>query len=133
VLVLDPDHDKSLHTGRLRETGFIVHTAPEWPADDHALREYHVVVVRVRQAGAAPMIAARLRAKPHFGRRLMIALVDPDTPRQARRIALAGGFDDVVNVCSEPRQLMARILRGLRARPELRCMLPPLQTRPSAA
>jgi hypothetical protein len=131
--MLDPDRANSAHTVQLRETGFVVHAAADWPDDDGSLREYHVVVVRVRNCAAAPMLAARLRAKPHFGRRLLIALVDRDTPRHARRVALTSGFDEVVNVCTDSRQLMARILRGLRARPELRCSLPPLFTRRSAA
>jgi hypothetical protein len=79
------------------------------------------------------MLAARLRAKPHFGRRALIALVDPDTPVHDRRSAEASGFDDVVNDCCDSRQLVARILRRLRARPELRCVLPPAFSRRSAA
>ena len=78
----------------------------------------------------APMLAARLRAKPHFGRRLLIALVPAGTPPPNRRAAEASGFDDVVNDCCDTRHLTTRILRGLRTRPELRCVLPPPERRP---
>jgi hypothetical protein len=50
-----------------------------------------------------------------------------------RREAQAGGFDDIVDVSCDGRLLAARILRGIRARPELRCALPPSLTRRSAA
>ena len=33
-------------------------------------------------------------------------------------------IDDVLNACCSPRDLTARLLRGLRVRPELRCVLP---------
>jgi hypothetical protein len=91
-----------------------------------------VVVVHRRDIDGAPMLAARLRAKPHFGRRLLIALVPAAVPIHARRSAAASGFDDVVNECCDGRHLTTRILRGLRTRPELRCTLPP-STRRSAA
>ena len=50
--------------------GFVVHEITDWPTEDAAVRDYHVVIVRVKDIDAAPMLAARLRAKPHFGRRL---------------------------------------------------------------
>jgi hypothetical protein len=95
--------------------------------------DYHIVVVRVGDITKAPMLAARLRARPHFGRRLLIALVNAEIPLRDRRSALASGFDDVVNACCEGRELTARLLRGLRSRPELRCALPPSLPRRSAA
>jgi hypothetical protein len=133
VLFVNPVPQESAHPAYLREMGFLVEEIRDWPEDDRKVREYHVIIVRVRAIDAAPMLAARLRAKPHFGRRLLIALVDPDTPLHDRRCAQASGFDDVINDCCDSRQLVGRILRGLRTRPELRCALPPSLTRRSAA
>jgi hypothetical protein len=132
VLFVNPERKHSAHPAYLRETGFIVDETHEWPLDG-AVRNYHVVVVRVPVMNGAPMLAARLRAKPHFGRRLLIALVDPDIPLHDRRSAEASGFDDVLNDCCESRQLAARILRRIRSRAELRCALPPSPVRRSAA
>jgi len=133
VLIVSAERKQSSHPSYLRETGFLVHELRTWPRDDGTLRDYHVVVVRVPDITQAPMLAARLRARPHFGRRLLVALVNPEIPLHDRRSALASGFDDVVNVCCESRELTARLLRGLRARPELRCALPPPLPRRSAA
>jgi hypothetical protein len=113
----------------LRETGFLVTECGDWPADD-ALRHYHVVLVRVPDSEQAPMLAARLRAKPCFGRRLLAALVPADTPLPERRAAEASGFDVVIGEACDCRQLAARLLRRLRSRAELRCLLPRL--RPAA-
>jgi hypothetical protein len=117
----------------LRETGFLVHEIQKWPDDGSSMRDYHAVILRVRQIENAPMLAARLRAKPHFDRRVLVALVDPETPLSDRRGAQASGFDDVLNQCCTGRQLAARLLRALRSRPELRCMLPPSLPRRRAA
>ena len=133
VLFVNTEPPSSAHPAYLRELGFLVDEVREWPEDDGQLRNYHVIVIRVREIDDAPMLAARLRAKPHFDRRLLIALVSPDTPLHDRRCAAASGFDDVLNECCSGRELTARMLRGLRARPELRCALPPsLNRRPAA-
>lgn len=133
VLFVNPARQESAHAAYLRAWGFLVHEIDEWPDQDQKVRDYHVVIVRVRQAGDAPMLAARLRAKPHFGRRLLIALVASETPLHERRVAEASGFDDVVSDCCPGRDLTSRLLRRLRARPELRCALPPSFHRRSAA
>ena len=132
VLFVNPERKHSAHPAYLRESGFIVHETQGWP-EDGAVRDYHVVVMRVSAMNGAPMLAARLRAKPHFGRRLLVALVDPETPLHDRRCAEASGFDDVLNVSCDSRQLTARILRRIRTRPELRCALPPSVSRRTAA
>jgi hypothetical protein len=129
---MNPERKSSAHPTHLREMGFIVNETHEWPQDGD-VRECHVVIVRITAMERAPMVAARLRAKPHFGRRLLIALVDPETPLVERRSAEASGFDEVMNDCCESRQLAARMLRRIRGRPELRCALPPSLTRRSAA
>ena len=124
VLFVSPDGKASAHPQRLRQLGFAVSETSDWPEADGAVREYHVITVHVSAVNGAPMLAARLRAKPHFGRRVLIALVHRATPVPDRRAAEASGFDEVVNDCCDSRQLAARILRHLRARPELRCALP---------
>jgi hypothetical protein len=133
VLFVNPARQESAHPAYLREVGFLVHEIEQWPDEDQRVRDYHVVLVRVREVGQAPMLAARLRAKPHFGRRLLIALVAPETPLHERRQAEASGFDDVVSDRCAGRDLAARLLRRLRARPELRCVLPRSLPRRSAA
>ena len=133
VLFVNPDSQASEHPETMRGMGFVVDEVTEWPDDNGLVRNYHVVIVHVRKMNGAPMMAARLRAKPHFGRRLLIALVAADTPAADRRAAEASGFDDVMNDCCDSRHLTTRILRGLRTRPELRCVLPPGSQRRSAA
>jgi hypothetical protein len=132
VLFVNPDGQESVHSQAMRGMGFVVDDVTEWPDDNDIVRAYHVVIVRVRKTNGAPMLAARLRAKPHFGRRLLIALVPPDTTLAERRSAEASGFDDVMNDCCDSRHLTTRILRGLRTRPELRCVLPPAPGRSAA-
>ena len=133
VLFVNPDRQESPHPPAMRAMGFLVDEVTEWPDDNDIVRSYHVVVVHVRETQAAPMLAARLRAKPHFGRRLLIALVSADTPHADRRAGEAGGFDDVLDNSSDSRHLTTRILRVLRTRPELRCALPPLTSKSTAA
>ena len=132
VLFVNPLGHESAHPAYLRTLGFVVDEIAEWPDDDRKVRDYHVIVVRLRAIDGAPMLAARLRAKPHFGLRLLIALVDPATPLHDRRCAQESGFDDVINDCCDARDLTARVLRRLRSRPELRCALPPPARRSAA-
>jgi hypothetical protein len=133
VLFVNPDRQESAHPRAMRGMGFLADEVAEWPDDNDIVRSYHVVVVHVRETNAAPMLAARLRAKPHFGRRLLIALVSANTSYTDRRAAEASGFDDVLDDCADSRHLATRILRLLRTRPELRCVLPPLTPKRTAA
>ena len=133
VMFINPVREGTPHPAAMRTIGFIVDEITEWPANETAVRDYHVVIVRVKDITAAPMLAARLRAKPHADRRLLVALVSAATPVASRRSAEASGFDDVVNDCCDTRHLATRILRGLRSRPELRCVLPPSMPREPAA
>jgi hypothetical protein len=133
VLFLNAERKPSGHPSFLREAGFVVHELRDWPIDDGTVRDYHVVIVRVREIAAAPMLAARLRAKPHVDGRLLIALVNGDVSPADRRGAQTCGFDEVLDESAASRQLTARIVRGLRARPRLRCIIPPPLTRRSAA
>ena len=91
VLFVNPDLQQSAHPHAMRGMGFLVDEVTEWPDDNEMVRNYHVVIVRVRAMNGAPMLAARLRAKPHFGRRLLIALVTADTSQADRRAAEASG------------------------------------------
>ena len=60
------------------------------------------------------MLAARLRAKPRFGRRVLVALVPEPMADAARREAIHSGFDyALVDTCGA-RDLAAAILRLLR-------------------
>jgi DNA-binding response OmpR family regulator len=122
----------SAHAEALRDAGFVVSHVNEWPEDEAAVRKVHALVVRVHDGTAAPMLAARLRAKPHVGRKALVALVDPATTPDERRNALASGFDDVIDESCESRRLVSRMLRVLQTRPELGCALPPRTKRPAA-
>jgi DNA-binding response OmpR family regulator len=113
----------------LEQRGFRVAESKEWPADDVVL-DSQVVIIVLRNVEAISMLAARMRAKPRFGRRVLIAVVPTVTPAD-RRMAIGAGFDDVVGESGGMRVLIARILRLLRARPEHRCFLPELK-RPAA-
>jgi hypothetical protein len=110
--------------------GFQVTATEEWPAND-LVRAYEIVIVVLRHMVNASMLAARLRAKPHFGKRVMIAVVPSSATLDERRIAIGSGFDDVATDSEDSRTLIARVLRALRARPEYRCFLPD-RKRPAA-
>jgi hypothetical protein len=132
-MFVNPVRERTPHPEEMRAMGFVVQEVADWPIDQAAVRDFHVVVIRMKDIAAAPMLAARLRAKPHFGRRLLIALVPGSTARPDRREAEASGFDDVLDDGCDIRHLTTRILRGLRTRLELRCVLPPpLRDRPAA-
>jgi CheY-like chemotaxis protein len=126
ILFVNPDRQESPHPDALQGMGFVVDAVTEWPDSNEIVRNYHVVIVRLRELTVAPMVAARLRAKPHFGRRLLIALATSETSHADRRAAEASGFDEVLDDRCNSRHLATRILRGLKTRPELRCALPPL-------
>ena len=133
VLLINPPGTRTAHRAPLQRMGFLVTEVRDWPVIEWAAHEYHVVIVLLRNISAAPMLAARLCAKPRFGRRVLIALVPALTGERERLTACSSGFDDVLNDDCESRQLIARILRRLRTRPELRCLLPPADKRRSAA
>jgi hypothetical protein len=102
----------------------------EWPADGVVV-DYEVIVVVVRQLASVCLVAAKMRAKPRFGHRVLIGISFTSPSSQERRNAIASGFDDIVAESRDSRLLIARILRRLRARPEHRCYLPDLK-RPAA-
>lgn len=123
VLLIDVDGRETPHRVGLENAGFQVVETCEWP-DDGVVRRFQVVIVLLRSMETLSMLGARLRAKAHFGRRVLIAVVPGEPSTTQRRSAVNSGFDDVVPDAPESRVLLARILRQLRARPEYRCFLP---------
>lgn len=109
---------------QLRQMGFEVRELPQWPDEDRVLLEFQAIVVGLSNLARAPIHAARIRAKPGFGRRVLIAVVPAGTPEDVCRDARAAGFDDVMHETCSSRTFVARILNRMRTRPELRCTLP---------
>ena len=128
VLVINTDRRESVISATLEKVGFRVVQTAEWPADE-VIRGFEVVIVLLRPMQAVSMLGPRLRAKPHFGQRVLIAVTPEPPSPQERRAGIGCGFDDVVGESRDARLLVARILRQLRARPEHRCFLPDLKRR----
>ncbi len=128
ALVINTAGAATPHRAALEKIGFRVVETGEWPADEMVLA-FEVVIVLLSRVESISMVGARLRAKPHFGHRILIAVVPCDGTSEDRRRAVDCGFDDLVTNAQESRVLIARILRRLRARPEHRCFLPELKRR----
>jgi hypothetical protein len=124
VLYITPTQRPTEHTCVLLRLGFVVRQISAWPEDDRASLDFEAVVVHVQDWKSLPEIAARLRAKPKFGRRILLALTAPDTPASVRRDAKASGFDDVLSETADGKAVAAHILKALRQRPEFRCGIP---------
>jgi hypothetical protein len=122
VLIVNCGEEAPYRQG-LERIGFRVSETCEWPADE-VVRTCEVVIVLFRHLQTITMLAARMRAKPHFGHRVLIAVVPSTASADERRSAIGSGFDDVVSESKDARLLIARILRQLRSRPEHRCFLP---------
>ncbi|MGH9408189.1 MAG: hypothetical protein ACRD1V_01895 [Vicinamibacterales bacterium] len=120
------------HPAQLRAIGFLVKEMCELPTSSE-LTGHHVVIVNAANPAMLPMLATRLRAKPHFGRRLLLALVPTSSSDHAKRDGLACGFDRVLPQSITGRALAAAIIERLRAVPEFRCLLGPLTRRVKAA
>ena len=121
ILIVNSGTETS-HRQALERIGFHVSETCEWP-DDDMITAFEVVIVLLRHMQTAGMLAARMRAKPHFGHRVLIAVVPSTASADERRSAVGSGFDDVVGESKDARQLIARIFRRLRLRPEHRCFL----------
>ena len=121
ILFIGPCGRNEARLASLRSLGFVVEERSEIPSADE-LAGYHAIVVR---ACGTPLtsIGARLRAKPHFGRRVLMALVRQDMAERERREATMGGFDLVISEGCTARDLASHILRLLRGYPEYRCLL----------
>jgi hypothetical protein len=130
VLIVNCSGREIAHRQALLRRGFRVDEIAEWPFDD-VVTQYEVVVVVLREMDSISVIAARMRAKPKFGNRVLIGVTRVAPSAAERRHAILSGFDDVVGESNDSRILVARILQRLRARPEHRCLLPD-RKRPAA-
>jgi len=110
------------HTAALRALGFDVVEADDVPERD-TLAKYHGVIVRLNNGHPLTSVAARLRAAPLFGRRVLVALVPASVTTRERRDAIDSGFNLVLAQQSSARDLAASILSLLRRYPEHRCVL----------
>jgi len=106
----------------LRSIGFRVVEADDIPPAE-VFSGFHAIVVRAAAGCGLPMLATRLRAKPKFGRRVLVALVCASTSPREQRDAVASGFDGALPQTCTARHLAATILRLLRPFPEYRCLL----------
>jgi hypothetical protein len=118
------------HIQSLQRRGFRVIETAEWPPDD-VVTEYEVVVIVLRETDTVSVVAARMRAKPRFGNRVLIGLARRQPSAAERRYAVISGFDDLVGESHDSRILVARVLQRLRALPEHRCLVPE-RKRPAA-
>jgi len=132
VLYIKPSCSVPTQAAALRLLGFRVDESDELPAND-TFAVYHVVVVRTEPTCNLPMLGARLRAKPRFGRRVLIALVPAEMSDREKREAIFSGFDHVMPDNCSARDLAASILRLLRPFPEYRCLLRAPRRRRKAA
>ena len=123
ILYIRPGARDATHPSALRSLGFAVDETDDLPASE-VLASYHAVLLRVRpDCGGLPSLGMRLRAKPRFGRRVLIGLVPESCTERQRREAAHGGFDTTLPESCSPRDIAAHILRRLRAFPEYRCLL----------
>jgi hypothetical protein len=123
ILYIQPGSlEQTQHVGELRALGFSVDFAGEVPLAE-ALTSYHAVVVRTPDCRNLTGLGMRLRAKPRFGRRVLLGLVPESCTERQRREAAHSGFDATLPEVCSPRDLAAHILRRLRPFPEYRCLL----------
>ena len=102
--------------GALQSLGFRVDESADLPPIEK-LSPYHAIVVRAPEAGALTMIGTRLRGRPHFGRRALLALVAHDASERECRDARMCGFDEILLDACSARDIAAQILRLLRGYP----------------
>jgi hypothetical protein len=130
VLVISCGERETAHCQSLLLRGFLVIEVHEWPTDEVVL-EHEVVIIVLRRVDSVSVTAARMRAKPRFGNRVLIGVTESAPSAGERRHAILSGYDDLVGESRDSRVLIARILRMLRGRPEHRCLVPD-RTRPAA-
>ena len=121
ILYINAGGFADTQTCALRSLGFEVVEVEDVPPRD-TLRKYHAILLRTCN-GRLPVVAARLRAAPLFGRRALIALVPASMTARDRRDAVDSGFDLVLLEQSSARDLAAAILSLLRKYPEYRCVM----------
>lgn len=122
ILYINAEGFADTQVNALRSLGFEVVETNDVPPRD-ALSRHHAVVVRVREGSKLPSVAARLRAAPLFGRRVLISLVPSTVTLRERREAIDSGFDLVLPGPCSARDLATAILVRLRKYPEHRCVL----------
>lgn len=122
ILYIKPGMREEAHAAPLRALGFSVRVVDDLPPAE-VFTDYHAVIVCVAAGCDLPGLAARLRAKPRFGRRVLIALVPDSATERQRREAAHAGFDATLRQDCSPRDLAAHVLRRLRPFPEYRCLL----------
>jgi hypothetical protein len=130
VLIVNCSGQETAHRQPLLRRGFRVVDIAEWPSDA-VVTDYEIVVVVLRDPDIIAGVAARMRAKPKFGNRVLIGVTRLPPSAAERRHAIVSGFDDVVGESNDSRILVAKILQRLRARPEHRCLVPD-RKRPAA-
>lgn len=122
ILYVWPQETEDPRVRALRSLGFRVDQSIDLPGSD-VITAYHAVIVRPAVECNLPMLATRLRAKPHFGRRVLLALVPSTIADRDRRGAVLSGFDHTLPETCGARDLAATVLRLLRPYPEYRCLL----------
>ena len=122
ILFIKPGTRTDTHEKALRALGFSVDVVSDLPPSE-ILTAYHAVVLAVDISYNLAVLGTRLRAKPRFGRRVLIALVPDAFSERQRRDATMCGFDLTLPSACSPRDLAANILRRLRPYPEYRCLL----------
>ena len=124
ILFVNPGRRPARQPETLRQLGFLVSEVEDLPPTAELLA-HHVIVLATAKFHVLTMLGTHLRAKPHFGRRLLVALVPAETSAQARRDAVSSGFDAAMPANTGARMLAATLLRALRPHPEHRCVLRP--------
>lgn len=122
ILYVWPQGSEDPRVQALRALGFRVDQSTDLPSSE-VIAAFHAVIVRPTAECDLPMLAARLRAKPHFGRRVLLALVPGKMADRDRRGAVLSGFDQTLPETCSARDLAAAVLRLLRPYPEYRCLL----------
>jgi DNA-binding response OmpR family regulator len=122
ILYINTDGFKDTQASALRALGFDVVEAADVPARE-TLAKHHGVIVRLKDGRRMTSVAARLRAAPLFGRRVLIALVPASVTIRERREGVDCGFNAVLPRESSARDLAASILSMLRRLPEHKCLL----------
>jgi hypothetical protein len=122
ILFIGPSGGDGARIASLRSLGFRVDESREFPSTEE-LQGYQALVVRAHPDWSLPVIGTRLRAKPMFGRRVLMALVSDRVSDRDKRDATMSGFDLTLPDGCSPRDIAAHILRLLRAYPEYRCLL----------
>jgi hypothetical protein len=122
ILFIGPCGSDQARLASLRSLGFRVDESPQAPSPEE-MASYQALIVRVPPRSSLPMLGARIRAMPHFGRRVLIALVSDAVSDRDRREATMCGFDTTLSDTCPAREIAAQVLRLLRSFPEYRCLL----------